>query len=578
MKTIVLQSYRTHNIPNWIATCLQSVAEWAKQSGFDYVLTGDEFFDYAPAWVRERCGAQIFPVTDLARLYLIREYLERGYDRAIWLDADVIVFAPQLMKVDTQSGYAFSHEIMLGEAPDGSIRLSAPSINNAAMVFEAGHPMLEFYRFATEAVLRHAPPGEIERTAVGPQFLVALHGAMPLERLTSVGLFSPKLMEEIAQGGHNLCAAYARQFGYPMGAANLCHFTRHYADDASRQQLDRIFEQAISRLLATQGQILNIHLQNAPRGGDSPYRGSAETDKASLISVPEARAGKKIPAATQKYSIITTCKGRLDNLKRTLPEFLKQEQTEVIVVDYDCPDGTSDYVARHYPSACVVTVAEQPRFNTSHARNLGAARAKGEFLIFLDADVVIAENFVTHIDRQMTDQSFALFGAQAGNSLRGCCVVSRHAFAIIGGYDELLSGYEGEDLELYVRLRLAGARQLFLDPGIVLEVIEQNTEERERYRAPDLKLQFLRGQLYSSAKEMVMSVQGSTVVDLALREKLLAEVNRSLPALYAGEKGFLLEVNLPDKYKRGFLKEWEFSRAVTVKARRITQELDVYLK
>jgi len=246
---------------------LQSVAEWAKQSGFDYVFTGDEFFDYAPAWVRERCGAQIFPVTDLARLYLIREYLERGYDRAIWLDADVIVFAPQLMKVDTQSGYAFSHEIMLGEAPDGSIRLSAPSINNAAMVFEAGHPMLEFYRFATEAVLRHAPPGEIERTAVGPQFLVALHGAMPLERLTSVGLFSPKLMEEIAQGGHNLCAAYARQFGYPMGAANLCHFTRHYADDASRQQLDRIFEQAISRLLATQGQILNIHLQNAPRGG-----------------------------------------------------------------------------------------------------------------------------------------------------------------------------------------------------------------------------------------------------------------------------------------------------------------------
>ena len=31
--------------------------------------------------------------------------------------------------------------------------------------------------------------------------------------------------------------------------------------------LYRIFEQAISRLLATQGQILNIHLQNAPRGG-----------------------------------------------------------------------------------------------------------------------------------------------------------------------------------------------------------------------------------------------------------------------------------------------------------------------
>lgn len=68
------------------------------------------------------------------------------------------------MRVDTESGYAFSHEIVLSVAPDGGVRLSAPRINNAVMVFEAGHPMLEFYRFATEAILRHAPPGEIERT------------------------------------------------------------------------------------------------------------------------------------------------------------------------------------------------------------------------------------------------------------------------------------------------------------------------------------------------------------------------------------------------------------------------------
>ena len=68
-----------------------------------------------------------------------------------------------------------------------------------------------------------------------------------------------------------------------------------------------------------------------------------------------------------------------------------------------------------------------------------------------------------------------------------------------------------------------------------------------------------------------MSVQGSAVVDIALRKKLLAEVDRSLPSLYTGESGFLLELNLPDKYKRGFLKEWEFSRSVSVKARRTTR-------
>ena len=571
MKTIVLQSYRTHNIPGWIATCLQSVADWAKRSGFDYVLIGDEFFDYAPAWARERCGAQIFPVTDLARLNLIRDYLDRGYDRAIWLDADVIVFAPQYMRVDTESGYAFSHEIVLSVAPDGGVRLSAPRINNAVMVFEAGHPMLEFYRFATEAILRHAPPGEIERTAVGPKFLVALNGAMPVERLTSVGLFVPKLMEDIASGGHELCAAYARQFGFPMGAANLCHFTRHFADEESRQRLDLVFERAISRLIETRGEILNAHLQKPSLPRELALQSPAEAGGAPSSGVSAALAAEGNSVASPKYSIITTCKGRLHNLARTLHEFLKQGQTEVIVVDYDCPDGTSEYVARNYPLARLVSVTDQPKFNTSHARNLGAAQARGEFLVFLDADVVIADNFVAEIDRQISGQSFALFSPQVGNSLRGCCVVSRQFFAAIGGYDELLSGYEGEDLELYVRLRLLGAQQVFLDPRIVLEVIEQNTEERERFRAPDLKLQFLRGQLYSSAKEMLMSVQGSAVVDIALRKKLLAEVDRSLPSLYTGESGFLLELNLPDKYKRGFLKEWEFSRSVSVKARRTTR-------
>lgn len=243
----------------------------------------------------------------------------------------------------------------------------------------------------------------------------------------------------------------------------------------------------------------------------------------------------------------------------------------MIVVDYDCPDGTSDYVARIHPSARVVSVVDKPKFNAAHARNLGAAQAKGEFLIFLDADVVIAEHFVKYIGSRMKDQSFALFGKPAPNSLRGSCVVGRKDFEKIGGYDELLGGYEGEDLELYMRLRLVGARQIMLEPVVVLEVIEQNTEERERYRAPDLKMQFLRGQLYLLAKEMVMCALGTSALELALRERLLEEVNRGLAALYTGEKDFLLEVNLPDKYKRGFLQEWEFSSSISVKARRKKQ-------
>jgi Glycosyl transferase family 2 len=269
-----------------------------------------------------------------------------------------------------------------------------------------------------------------------------------------------------------------------------------------------------------------------------------------------------------KFSIVTTCKGRLQDLKRTLPEFLKQENTEVIVVDYDCPDGTSDYVAQVHPDARVVSVADKPKFNLPHARNLGAAQASGEILLFLDADVLIAGHFVEYVGRHLHERSFAHFGPPASNSLRGQSAVWRKDFAAIGGFDELMDGYGGEDLDFYMRLRVAGGRPVLLAPDIVLEVIEQTTAERERYRSPDLKLQFLRGQLYSLAKEMVMSVQGGPVLALALRKKLMQEVDRKLMALYTGEANFVLEVALPDKYKRGFLREWEFSRSISVKAKR----------
>ena len=270
----------------------------------------------------------------------------------------------------------------------------------------------------------------------------------------------------------------------------------------------------------------------------------------------------------REFAIITTCKGRLHNLRRTLPEFLKQEKTEVIVVDYDCPDGTADYVARVHPDARVVKVTDKPRFNLPHARNLGAAQARGEILIFLDADVVIAGHFVEYVGKQLHERSFAHFAPPARNSLRGQSAVWRADFEAIGGYDELMDGYGGEDLDFYMRLRLAGGKPVLLAPDLVREVIEQTTAERERYRSPDLKLQFLRGQLYSLAKEMVMSAQGSPVLAHALRKKLMEQVDRRLGALYSGERDFVLEVALPDKYKRGFLREWEFSRSISVKARR----------
>ena len=41
MKTLVIQSFRTHSVPPWIERCLDSVRRWAALRGYDYRLTDD---------------------------------------------------------------------------------------------------------------------------------------------------------------------------------------------------------------------------------------------------------------------------------------------------------------------------------------------------------------------------------------------------------------------------------------------------------------------------------------------------------------------------------------------------------
>lgn len=272
-------------------------------------------------------------------------------------------------------------------------------------------------------------------------------------------------------------------------------------------------------------------------------------------------------STTPTYSIVTTCKGRLDDLKQSLPRFVAQDDAEVIVVDYDCPQGTAAFVRSEYPDVKVITVSDRPMFNMPDARNRGAAEATGRVLAFIDADIVIAADFLQSARFPADGRAFAAFPAEVGNSLRGTCLIRREDFDAVGGYDDLLTGYESEDLDMYMRLRLRGVRQVPLDAGRVEAVLEQPLEEKLRYRPKiDIRQQFLRGQLYQLAKESVIRARSNVQLDRATRERIMAQVDRQVGPLFRGERPFEVTINLPDPYKRGLLSEWEFSTAVTVRA------------
>src|SRR3954471_12220533 len=91
-------------------------------------------------------------------------------------------------------------------------------------------------------------------------------------------------------------------------------------------------------------------------------------------------------ALARTFGIITTCMGRLDHLKQSLPKMVAQGCHQVIVVDYSCPQHSGEYVRNNFPSVRVVSVAGQEHFSNWRARNAGASVATADVLVFVDAD------------------------------------------------------------------------------------------------------------------------------------------------------------------------------------------------
>ena len=182
-----------------------------------------------------------------------------------------------------------------------------------------------------------------------------------------------------------------------------------------------------------------------------------------------------------RFSIITTCKGRLHHLKESLPRFLQQRDTEVIVVDYDCPDGTADYVRRTHPEAKVVAITDAPIFNISHAKNLGAAAALGDWLVFLDADVMVAPNMLERVVA-IIQAGRRYYRFRSGNlALFGSCVVRRSHFREVQGYDAVIQGYGGEDNEFFERLERNKIARDHLEPGLIERSLGHGQEERVQF-------------------------------------------------------------------------------------------------
>ena len=195
----------------------------------------------------------------------------------------------------------------------------------------------------------------------------------------------------------------------------------------------------------------------------------------------------------QVISIIIPAYNEADRIGAQLEALATQTDAadcEVVVADNGSRDGTAAVVAAWADRLPVRVVDASARRGAAAARNLAADAARGDLLVFVDADDVVMPGFVAAWRALPSDVEFAagpvtFFAADAAPPADGAAAapvlptqmgflpyalganlaVRRAALDRVGAFDETYRA--AEDVELSWRLQLAGV-PLVLEAGAVV--------------------------------------------------------------------------------------------------------------
>src|SRR5688572_2166050 len=199
-----------------------------------------------------------------------------------------------------------------------------------------------------------------------------------------------------------------------------------------------------------------------------------------------------------KVSVVIPSHNRADALKLTLERFRRQNfegEWEVLVVNNNSTDDTNAVVRALQMPVSVKLVERTTPGAVAHARNAGARAAKGDYLIFVDNDILVEPDFVeSHVRLLDANPGCWILGVvtplpeqehlELGRFRKSLeppnpsgisetdgfsganCSLPRADFEKLGGFDEGFFISSSEDQELALRARMELGVQVLLAPHI----------------------------------------------------------------------------------------------------------------
>lgn len=171
-----------------------------------------------------------------------------------------------------------------------------------------------------------------------------------------------------------------------------------------------------------------------------------------------------------KYSVIIPVYNAARTLRRCLDSLVDQsfDDYELLLINDGSTDG-SDAICREYANA-YPCIRYFPKENggVSSARNLGLEQAKGEYILFVDSDDYVANNY------------FAVIGQELA---RYCPDLLMFGAANTGGEEQTrITGAYREAEELNIARRIAEAMQRYLFSSLWNKGFKRETIERFHLR------------------------------------------------------------------------------------------------
>jgi hypothetical protein len=344
------------------------------------------------------------------------------------------------------------------------------------------------------------------------------------------------------------CEAVLRWWGIPLNG------------DQQAMSADRhVFDWLQKKSTPGETRLASVFYAMQPSDEIHPYRLERMGSMYDSASIP-------VRKETSRLTAITTCKNRLHHLKQTLPLLVKQPLTEVIVVDYGCTQGTKDWVKEHYPTVTIIEVLDDPGFNVARARNIGAKAATSPWLLFIDADILVGDDFDDWSKNGLTPDNFYTTHHFGATDVSGTCFCTRQAFDQIGGYDEVFSGWGGEDDDLYIQLSKSG-QQLQRYPETLFSAIFHSEDERFFfYPETNKNNQQMLNHFYSYMKYDLMATWGRS---LSMTERLSLSKLATDAQQQAVNNGSLnpinIFLNLEERMEMKRFSAWKLERQLVYK-------------